>query len=132
MAAERIHMPVLVIYGINPRIDTTTRKNILHSLQMAVASVEELGVRKDEVGVFMPSDLIEEGLGEEIVVHVSGIVTKSDSNPDVLHRLAAEIGTCLKVRYFRDADVKCFVFPSSPSNSWSSVDYGEYQTLEDW
>jgi hypothetical protein len=57
-------------------------------LAEAVEAIGELGLTNDQVSVFIPSDCVENGLGEELVCIVEGLFSKPERTPEVRKKLA--------------------------------------------
>jgi len=64
-------MPVLTIYGMPAGLGTIRMSKLVSQLRDIVSS--ELKIPLDDVLVFFPVDLLQEGLGEELVCFVDGM-----------------------------------------------------------
>jgi len=89
-------VPVITIQGI-PRDACSDSQLILliKAIQSAVSGIAELEIKPDMVTVFMPSDLVRQGLGEEIIVHVTGLIPKRKRTAKVKERLLMAIRDAL-------------------------------------
>jgi hypothetical protein len=84
------------------------------------------------VTVLFPSDMMNEGLGEEIIIEVIGLFTKPERTPAVRRRLAENLGRTVQ-GHFPAAQIECFVQPFDPHQGfWSSATpfAGQTATLE--
>ncbi len=81
--------------------------------------VPELGLKTErDMTVLFPADMMEYGLGTEIVVEASGLPSKFE--PRVRDRLAEVLGRALKAQY-PSAKVMCYVTVFEPwQGLWTS------------
>jgi phenylpyruvate tautomerase PptA (4-oxalocrotonate tautomerase family) len=117
-------MPIVKVYGVPPTTPQETLKDLAEKLVEAVVSIPELNLKSNEVSVFFPSDLMEWGLGEEIIAFVDGIFITPERTDAVRKTLAQRIGFALW-RAFprRETLFECFVRPFEPScGFWSSAE----------
>ncbi len=115
-------MPVIKVYCLPPG-QTEADLNRLHQgIVGAVTSVSELGLHSEDdmTCLFIP-DLMKYGLGEEIIVEISGLFEKPERTQDVRRRLIKNVGEVVKELYPK-ADVECFLTTVNPSQEfWTSV-----------
>ena len=83
-------MPVLFVNGM-PKAICSKVEDIIPLLLEAVASVKGLDITKDDVTIFLPQDMIQKGLGEEITVFVEGLFDNEKRTPAVRQELASVI-----------------------------------------
>ncbi len=86
-------MPILVIYGM-PRFDNADKlERLIAVLVKAVEYIPELKLEEGgQTSVFIQTDPVEKGLGEELVCIVEGLLVKQWYKPEeVRQRLAAGI-----------------------------------------
>ena len=96
-------MPVLLGFGF-PEIlgDLTAEESngakaeLVTNLREAVASVDELKIGASAVSVFMPQEQVTEGLGQELIVQITGLYETSDRTDSVLHKLSTAVALCLR------------------------------------
>lgn len=88
-------MPILIVYGM-PK-STIGLKNLIKCLQESVSSVTELYLEENQITVLFPPDLVDEGLGEELICIVEGLIKKRNRTPEVLKQLAEKIRETLKI-----------------------------------
>ncbi len=86
-------MPVLVIYGMPSSVKQEHLERVVSKLQVEVAASLEL--EPSEVSVFMPADLMQKGLGEELICIVQGLFERPERTNEVRWRMAAVIRECL-------------------------------------
>lgn len=114
-------MPVIKLWCL-PKTEEENLNRIHQSIVRAVASIEEIGVsdEKDITCLFVP-DMMQYGLGTEIIVEVTGLFEKPERTDEVRQRLAAALGDVIR-DYFPNADLaECFVYPFERKQGyWSS------------
>lgn len=100
-------MPIINIQGMprDPNNETNLVK-CMEAVQKAVASVPELGLTSDQVTVFFQADLLNQGLGDEIIVEVQGLYKKDERTPEVLEALRNEIRDAVR-KYADDHIPQC-------------------------
>lgn len=125
-------MPIVFVYGVPINEEPKALTNLLGDIQEAVASVKELGLKKEDVIVFFPKDLVEQGLGEEIIIFVKGVCLKPDLESSdtalevivkkctIIQKLAEVIGKKAKDFYYPNSLVEVFVENTDPCRVWSS------------
>lgn len=101
-------MPILNVQGIPGTIMPTKLNDILKGLQSAVAGVEELGLINEQVTVFFPPDLLQDGLGEEIIIEIKGLFGKTEHTNEVRNKLCAKVGQVAKT-FFPEAFVEVII-----------------------
>ena len=95
-------MPVVFVHGMpNKGKPTNTgslftdteylrwqeRLNLLiEDVQVAIASIKELGVTKDEISIFFPLDIVAKGLGKELICFVHPL-KKAERTPEILKKM---------------------------------------------
>jgi hypothetical protein len=77
-----------------PQPSQSRLRKVYESLVRAVKAVPELGKDPDML-VLMPSDLMKYGLGEEILIEVTGLPASRKINREVRNRLANHVGRAL-------------------------------------
>ena len=115
-------MPIIKIWCLPPN-QTEQDLNRLHqAIVNAVVGVPELGL-KDETEMtclFVP-DLMVYGLGDEIIVEITGLFEKSERTKDVLQRLAKNVGQAVQKLYPETNKVECLVYSFNPKQGfWTS------------
>jgi len=121
-------MPVVKVWCLPPK-QTEDELNNLHKLIVAaVVSVPEIGLEsKDDMTCLFIPDLMEYGLGEEIIVEISGLSRKFERTREVLQRLAKNTGEAVGKLYPKAKKVECFVTIMDPLGGfWTSVDQTEW------
>jgi hypothetical protein len=83
-------MPVIKVYGI-PASAAEHLPRLTTSIQHMVASVHQLGVKKEQVTVFYPANLMQEGLGEELVAEFVGTFKKRERTRKLLDFVAKQV-----------------------------------------
>ena len=82
-------MPVLIVYGVPSTIKQKDLETLVADLRAQAA--RPLKLAPSEVSVFLPADLVQKGLGEELVCVVEGLFEKPERTPEVRQELANEI-----------------------------------------
>ncbi len=115
-------MPVIKVWCL-PSGQTEAYLNRLHGeIVAAVISVAELGLHSEkDMTCLYPPDLMKYGLGEEIIVEISGLFEKPERTKDVLQRLAKKVGEVVMDLY-PEARAECFVTTVDPFQGfWSGA-----------
>lgn len=118
-------MPIIKVWCL-PSGQVEADMNRLHQeIVKAVTSVSELGLRgENDMTCLFPPDLMQYGLGEEIIVEISGLFEKPERTKDVRQRLARNVGEVVK-RLYPKAKVECFVSTIDPTQGfWTSAEAG--------
>lgn len=89
-------MPVITVLGIPEELRNTAELEelVLFQLKYAVASVPEMGVLPEQVTVFIPSDLLTKGLGDELIAFVD-FFAKPERTSEVKQLVADAVQICL-------------------------------------
>ena len=97
-------MPILTVKGI-PNV---VKSDHLNDLAYELASVTGmcLAIFPEEVSVFFPSDLLQRGLGEELICVVDGLFESPDRTNFGRQRLAEAIARALR-KFAKDYLPKC-------------------------
>lgn len=113
-------MPVIKVWCL-PEMEEDKLRQIHKDIVQAVVSVKELGLNGErDMTCLFPKDMMEYGLGEEIIVEVTGLFERPERTEEVRSRLAECLGKVLK-QHFPKAMVECFVFPFDPKQGfWTS------------
>jgi phenylpyruvate tautomerase PptA (4-oxalocrotonate tautomerase family) len=110
-------MPVIKVWCLPPQ--TEAELNELHRhIVAAVVSVEELGLKdqNDMTCLFQP-DMMHYGLGEEIIVEITGLFEKPERTEEVQRKLATRVGRVIDA-LFPKTLVECFVYSFAPSQGF--------------
>jgi phenylpyruvate tautomerase PptA (4-oxalocrotonate tautomerase family) len=114
-------MPVIKVWCLPLDQKQKDLKRLYSKIVKAVTSVSELDLKdgKDMTILFVP-DLMEYGLGAEIIVEISGLFERPERTPEVLQRLAENVGSAVKELYPK-AKVECFIYTFNPRQGfWTS------------
>ena len=98
-------MPVLLVYGM-PHSIGPQLPQLCQCLRDTVAAVPELKITDRSVSVFFPTDLCQEGLGEELICFVQGLCAKPERTQRVKRTLASEIA-CVLNQWIRSRIKHC-------------------------
>jgi len=112
-------MPVIKVWCLPPGQTEDDLNRLYESIVEATVSISELSLRggKDITCLF-PSDLMQKGLGEEIIIEIRGLFKTAD----VRQQLAKSVGKSVKGLY-PSSRVECFVDTAEPTQgSWTSAD----------
>ncbi len=113
-------MPVIKVWCLPKQTEKELRA--LHrAIVGAVISIPELGLNhQNDVTVLFPTDMMKYGLGQEIIVEITGLFKKPKRTLLVLHALAVTVGKAVKDLYPK-AKVECFVQSFDPKEGfWTS------------
>lgn len=113
-------MPVIKVWCL-PKMTERRLRKLHKEIVTAVVGVEELGLKNEtEMTCLFPSDMMSYGLGEEVIVEVTGLFEKPERTEEVRNRLAIALGTTVKM-VLPKALVECFVHPFNPKQGfWTS------------
>lgn len=112
-------MPVIKVWCL-PNIGES-RLNVLHQeLVRAVKNVPVLGVTSEkDITCLFPADMMQYGLGTEIIIEVTGLYEKPERTEEVRRHLARELVDAVRGQ-FPDTDlIECFVNPFNPSQGYA-------------
>ncbi len=116
-------MPIIKIWCLPPN-QTEEKLNKLHnSIVEAVTSIKELGLKdeKDLTNLFVP-DLMQYGLGTEIIIEITGLFMKPERTQEVRNRLAEAVGKAVKNLYPETEKVECLIYSFNPADGfWTSA-----------
>lgn len=82
-------MPDVTIKGMPESVTELTQ--LIEYIQLTVSSISALMLSPNQVSVFLPPDLVKEGLGEELIVWVTGLFDLPERNQEVLDELAEKV-----------------------------------------
>lgn len=86
-------MPIVTVYGIPEGTPELTE--LREKIQETVASIHELELTPDKVTVFFPKGLIQEGMGDKVIVDVHKLLDGSKITRTVLFILATKLNTTI-------------------------------------
>lgn len=115
-------MPVIKVWCL-PKNQTEDDLNLLHkTIVKAVISVHELNLESEkDMTCLFPSDLMEYGLGEEIIIEIESLFEKQERTLEVRQKLAKNVGKSVSNLYSK-ARVECFVRTFNPNQGfWTST-----------
>lgn len=119
-------MPVLFVYGLPSSMNQEQLQALCYELRESVAGIKELENTKDQVSVFFPTDRMESGLGEEIIIFVDGLFAKKKRTNKVRERLAVVVVETTR-RFLpppeqdQEVFIECFVRPFQVSNGYDAT-----------
>ena len=124
-------MPVIFVYGIPSSVtdpgNFVQRRSLMllmDQIKREVSGTVEFNISYNDVTVFFPTDLVQEGLGEEVMVFVRGLFDKPQRTAHVRCRLAEAIVDCctgiLAPVLMNLAKVECFIEPYNPMGGFAS------------
>ncbi|HPT08545.1 MAG TPA: hypothetical protein PLE28_02525 [bacterium] len=111
-------MPIIKVWCL-PAGQTEECLNRLHkAIVKAVVSITELGLKNEnEMTCLFVPDLMSYGLGDEIIVEISGLYDKPERTEEVRQDLAKSVGSSVKELY-PQAKVECFVSTFKPEQGF--------------
>jgi hypothetical protein len=113
-------LPVVKVWRL-PKLSEKELNWFCQLIENAVERISELGLmEQNAITVLFPPDSMKNGLGEEIIVEVTGLFRKPERTPAVCQRLARELGQVV-AQAFPKAKVECFIYLFDPAEGfWSS------------
>jgi hypothetical protein len=111
-------MPTLIVYGTPQETPEFLLESMINDLQFMVAGTEGTGTDPGKVFVFFPPDRIHKGLGEEIIVFITGLPTGISN--EILQKVAGRVGLRIKYSYFKKARVEVLIQTIDPQLFWAS------------
>ena len=108
-------MPVIKVWCL-PKIPEDWLRKLHKDIVYAVTNVKELGL-SNENDMTCLFDMMSYGLGEEIIIEVTGLFKKPERTDEVRLRLATELGRAVDAM-FPNALVECFVYPFEPNQGF--------------
>ncbi len=108
-------MPILIIYGTPTETEQATLEIFAELMRQRAADVEELGIKKEQVSIFFPSDLMSQGLGEEIIVFVDGLTEKPERTEKVKRKLVLNLVDEVHQSFPNASLVECIIRPYTMS-----------------
>jgi hypothetical protein len=123
-------LPIVKVWCLPPQ--TEEQLNGLHQDVVAAAvSVHKLGIKgKQHLTCLFPQDMMQYGLGSEVIVEISGLFEKPERTPQVIDLLAFRVGLAVAKR-FPKAKVECLVYSFNPDRCfWTCKSYEDYQKQE--
>lgn len=113
-------MPVIKVWCL-PKTSESKLNRLHLSIVQAFTEIVELDVKSEkDITCLFPSDMMEYGLGTEIVIEVTGLFENPNRTDDVRGRLAENLVRAIR-EHFPDAEmVECFIYPFNPSQGFCS------------
>lgn len=117
-------MPIIKIWCLPPN-QSEEKLNALHNnIVKAVTGIKELELKseKDLTNLFVP-DLMQYGLGTEIVIEITGLFLKLERTCEVRNRLAKAVGEAVKSLYPDTEKIECLIYSFNPADGfWTSAE----------
>lgn len=113
-------MPVIKVWCLSEQTEDVLR-SIHKNIVCAVVATEVFGLKdENDMTVLFPPDAMKYGLGQEIIIEVTGLFEGPKRTDEVRYQLAKNIGKAVRL-FFPDALIECFVYPFNPKQGfWSS------------
>jgi hypothetical protein len=89
-------MPIVTVSGLPNGFEQDFLTRLCIALRVAVAGVAELGITDKQVTVFFPDNLLQAGLGEEVIARVTELFGRPERTPEVKRRVAEAVKKCLR------------------------------------
>ena len=111
-------MPVLIVYGMPSTVEQDRLETLIAQLQRIVSAASTLS--PSEVSVFFPSDIVQRGLGEELICFIYGFserpegATRNQIAEAIMSFFKGVAMTCLglnqcyKIEVFCDSAIDSF------------------------
>lgn len=92
-------MPVIKVWCLSADQTEDDLRKLHRMVVEAVVSVRELGLKdQNDMTVLFPADMMQYGLGEEIIVEIE-MFEKPERSPEVKRRLTQNVGMAVKMLY---------------------------------
>ena len=113
-------MPVIKLWCL-PLLTEAKLRKLHQDIVRAVVSVTELGLKtQNDMTVLFPTDMMKYGLGEEVIVEVTGLFARRSRTPEVRARLANHLGRAVQ-EHVPQAMIEVFVTSFKPEQGfWTS------------
>lgn len=115
-------MPIIQVWCL-PEKNENVLRHIHRQIVRAVTSIPELGIKSElDMTVLFPSDLMQYGLGTDIIIMIFGLFDKPERTEEVRRRLARRVGQAISIQY-PEAKVECLLAPPFDSKGafWTST-----------
>jgi hypothetical protein len=115
-------MPIIRVSCLPGNHTELYLRKLHKAIVAAVVSISELGLKGEEdMTTLLSPDMMQYGLGSDIIVEIFGLFEKPARTARVRNRLAEVVGKVLKDLYPK-ARVECFVSPFRINQGfWSST-----------
>ena len=90
-----VKIPVVKIYCLPKGVDENELQEIYETVKKTIVDVKELKITPGQVTVLFIPDLMELGLGDEIIVEIGKLYDKPERTQKVLNQLAEKVGLSL-------------------------------------
>ncbi len=87
-------MPVVIVHGMPD--NTPGLEDLIGRIQSGIASIPELELQASEISVFFPRDLVQLGLGEEVIVSIERLFEKPERTLKIRQRLALSVASVIE------------------------------------
>ena len=108
---EDFIIPILSVYGIPTEIDKKELEIFSELMRQRTAAVEELKIKKDQVSIFFPQDLMPQGLGEEIIIFIDGLTEKPERTEKVKRMLVLNLVDEAHMSFPKATLIECIIRP---------------------
>ncbi len=115
-------MPILIVYGIPTETDKETLEIFSDLMCQRAADIADLRIKREQVSIFFPQNLMTKGLGEEIIVFIDGLTEKPERTEKVKRRLVLDLVDEVHQTFPKAALVECIIRPYVMSGFYSSVE----------
>lgn len=113
-------MPVIQVFGVPETTTELKLKNFWVDIRSVIEKIPEFGLNQNEVSVFFPKDLLQEGLGEEIIIVVTQLFKKPERTEKARNKFAKLLGKVAK-KHFPAAKIEASIYTFNPKQGfWSS------------
>src|SRR5680860_658024 len=104
-------MPILIVYGIPTETDKETLEIFSDLMRQRAADIEDLGIKKEQVSIFSPQDLMAKGLGEEIIIFIDGLTEKPERTEKVKKQLVLNLVDEVHQSFPKATLIECIIRP---------------------
>ncbi len=108
-------MPILTVHGTPNEMSQQELEIFSELMRNRVASVNDLGLTKEQVSIFFPQDLMSKGLGEEIIIFVDGLTEKPKRTENVKKMLVLNLIDEAHQSFPKATLIECIIRPYSMS-----------------
>ena len=109
-------MPVIRVSCL-PQMSEDRLMKLHKDIETVVLSIKELGLRTNSITCLFPPDMMHYGLGEEIIIEVTGLFEMPQRTKAVRQALAEALGKTVNAM-FPAARIECFITSFNPAQGF--------------
>ncbi len=119
-------MPVVKVWCL-PKTSETKLNDLHRGIVQALKSVPELGIKNEKsITCLFPTDMMQYGLGTEIIVEVTGLFETPERTDSVHQELAEKLGQVVAGAFPDTELVEVFVYPFNVNQGFFTLRRSQY------